>query len=776
MKKKEAFISERIKDVIQKVLLPIPQVIRKFQEKTEYLLVNPVENIPDEHNISKWTQFLPPLVQFKIKGLMNVTSEFKSKLLSDLKIGSTSQREKILVVESKIIQYSLAIQEKIQEVINKKKLILTNSANEPFVENACCNEKPGENAHGNSNSAIDYFIKEEPEIKAFNDIVQNLSNVLEDIHNIAEAPTSISKENTKNIYPPLSNEFSEDTIYRAFILYCRFTSLIPIAEDLLILCSDKPEYISKKDSVAEMIAKLKRDGRNYTNESFMRLMQIVNRKNIVNLTMDKPVMTPIQSMTSLLETFSNENEEVVYPALQKLLNQLLDTFDVAITEDNEEMRTLKNHLYKTNQSMKSELADFLKKHNTLSGRKLKNIGLIIDNVLKWNKDGQENVDGYGIPGKKQEKTEKEKHSRSGSGSRSGIENTISDDKTYQFIQFIKSYIHNILKTFPNIILNKVDYDKIQIPNYWGLSQNHGNDIKKIVKDHYVRLRQFYSENVLSNLLSTIQNKTKNLLLILETTPYLCDIEYKNKKVFSIFDKRTCILLFEQYFLLALMEYKNLTENDSMLFFSKNPEELVDLDDVFTIEDLEEKEQKTDVVNEQFEKEISLQGNKRELQASVANLIIVYLSIMRDHKDIVDKSYDNIMDKVFKIAEREKDTFTDRLKEMTDEERNVDTILKINKLGVWSKGLQKGLTSYVKETYDDERDLMDKITEIERKVRKGSGSDVVDGNVEQYIEDYLQELDADLEAEREAYDISNMTEDFYDGNFESDEVEDYEDHY
>jgi hypothetical protein len=34
----------------------------------------------------------------------------------------------------------------------------------------------------------------------------------------------------------------------------------------------------------------------------------------------------------------------------------------------------------------------------------------------------------------------------------------------------------------------------------------------------------------------------------------------------------------------------------------------------------------------------------------------------------------------------------------------------------------------------------------------------------------------LEAEREAYDISNMTEDFYDGNFESDEVEDYEDHF
>jgi hypothetical protein len=133
-----------------------------------------------------------------------------------------------------------------------------------------------------------------------------------------------------------------------------------------------------------------------------------------------------------------------------------------------------------------------------------------------------------------------------------------------------------------------------------------------------------------------------------------------------------------------------------------------------------------------------------------------------------------MDKVFKISEREKDTFTDRLKVMTDEERDADTILKANKLGVWSKGLQKGLTSYTKETYDDERELMDKITEIERNVRKNRN--VTDENIDQYTEDYLEQMDADADAEKDAYDMSRMTEDYDDGNFESDEVEDYEDHY
>ena len=212
----------------------------------------------------------------------------------------------------------------------------------------------------------------------------------------------------------------------------------------------------------------------------------------------------------------------------------------------------------------------------------------------------------------------------------------------------------------------------------------------------------------------------------------------------------------------------------MLFYEKEGEQVSSVEDIFTVEDLEEREQRVEVVNVRFENEITLQGNKKELKTNVANLLLTYLNIMNDHKDIIDRSYAEIMDKVFKISEREKDTFTDRLKDMTDEERDADTILKINKLGVWSKGLQKGLTNYTKETYDDERDLMDKITEIERNVRKNRN--VTDENVEQFVEDYLEQMDSDAALENEAYDMSRMTEDYDDGNFESDEVDDYEDHY
>ena len=141
--------------------------------------------------------------------------------------------------------------------------------------------------------------------------------------------------------------------------------------------------------------------------------------------------------------------------------------------------------------------------------------------------------------------------------------------------------------------------------------------------------------------------------------------------------------------------------------------------------------------------------------------------MKKHKELVNGSYENIMDRVFKLQEREKNTFTDRLKGLTDEERNVDNILKSNKLGVWSKGLQKGLTMYDKDVYDDERDAMDKITQIENNIRQQNG------NVDDFdVEDAMEEMDRELEIERDAYDMSDMNDDYDNGNFGGDEVDDY----
>jgi hypothetical protein len=199
------------------------------------------------------------------------------------------------------------------------------------------------------------------------------------------------------------------------------------------------------------------------------------------------------------------------------------------------------------------------------------------------------------------------------------------------------------------------------------------------------------------------------------------------------------------------------------------------DELFTEEFLEDNETKVDFMNTDTIVDTQLlSGNKKSLRQQVAYLLSIFIELMESQKDIIDVSYSDIMDKVLKLREREKDIITDRLQLLSDEERDADTILKINKLGVWSKGLQKGLTQYVKETYDEERDLRDDMDKLERKLRT-TNKNVTDDNIDEHVADFMEQQEIDNDIEREENNMNNFTDDYNDGNFDGDEVENYEDY-
>lgn len=731
---KETTVADKIKSFIDTYYISNVDVMQKCKDKLEYMLANPDEsNIPTDHELGKWFQFLPPLVPFKLKPITNISEEFKKQCLQDFKSGATCQREKILVIKSKIIFFSLAIQEQIQKVITKRTMLLKNSANEPFLENACCSEK------GNM-STIKYFAEEEPEIVIYNNIVRDLSYIIEDVNAVAKAPMFFCRENSKNIYAPLSDQYNDETIYRAFIVFCKFNSIVPISQELDAICNGKPDHFLNIDSISEKIRKLKQEGKNYNNTSLLRLLQYVNKKNIVNINVDTPVITQVQQLRNILEEISKDDETVVPAALMQNLDEALDTFDIAVTEDTEEMRKLKNYLGRVNKEMKNEVVEFIGKNAGLTKKNANDIKLYLNTLMEW-----------------------------GVSSNEAMKNSISDEATYNSIEFVKNYIHKIVNVFPDIIKNKVDYqNSIQIPSYWGLSKNHTNDIRNIINEYYKSLRPFYGDKVLSKILTTIPKTTKNLLQLALNTPYMSDIYYKGSKTYSIFDKRTCDMLFENYFLQVLLEFKKLSEDPNMLVREMGEDE----GDAFTVEDLEE----TALHLSAKPVATVLLGNIKDMRTRTAKMLAVFLTIMSNHKDIVDLSYDKVMEVVFKSKEREKDTFTDRLKAMTDEERDADTILKINKLGAWSKGLQKGLTTYVKETYDEEREYMEKIADIEKTLRKNKN--VVDENMDQYLEDYMENADAVADIEREENDIGwfngdDAGEDYFGAEQDKDDWEERE---
>jgi hypothetical protein len=738
-KTKQESISNKIKASIDEHLLGLSEVKRKIDEKTEYLLINNEIDIPIQHNIVNWRQFLPSLFPLKITNLLNISPEFESKLLTELKNGSPNQREKILIIQYKIIQFSLAIQEKIQNIVKKKQLLLTRSNNEPYLENACCNETSGQ-------STIQYFTNIDGQITEYNDIVNKLTNIMFDIIHYSKPILLYSNINTKNIYPSLSQEFSEETIYISFINFCHFNSLIPIDEDLIPLCIDKPK-LHDNNSITEIITRLKSEGRNYSNENFLRLLQLINRKNIVHINIDSQLVSSINKLTGVLEFIDDQNgeNEVVEPSLRKLITNALDTFDIATENVTAETKDLNNFLIKNILKMKTDIIGFINinKNSTTSKNTLKHMENTINNISEW---------------------ESNKSTRN-------IDTKISNDSLYNIVNFFKTFIKNTIDIFPNIILNQVDYNKVSIPSYWGLSGKHSNDIKKIIGESYDKLKVFYKDQSLYTILTKSQQTAKNIVLLSNVTPAFTLIKKKDKILKSVFDERTSKFLFEYYLLRVFINYIDLTDDDEMIVteIAKKTE----LDNVFTTDYLDELETREDIdISNRGKNDIVLiKGNKKMLKQKVANLLLVFIQIIEEHKTIANISYEDILDKVFKTKEREKDTITDRLKHMTDEERNADTILKINKLGVWSKGLQKGLTSYVKETYDEEREFMEQMMQYEKNVNTNNNKTGENINVD----DFIEQQEIDNEIEKEAYDMNGYTEDYENGNFEGDEVENYDDY-
>jgi len=268
-------------------------------------------------------------------------------------------------------------------------------------------------------------------------------------------------------------------------------------------------------------------------------------------------------------------------------------------------------------------------------------------------------------------------------------------------------------------------------------------------------------NQIYNILTTIKKSCVNLLKLSKETPCFTTIKYSEKVLKPIFDERTSRLLYEYYLLKVFITYIDLTDEDNMIV--NEIKEKNEVTDIFSIEFLEEQETKTDVImsSRSESNTLLLSGNKKDLRQKITRLIIAYTNIMNKQKDLIDYSYEDIQDRIFKLKEKEKDRMTDRLKLLTEDERDVDTALKINKLANYSIGLQKGLTSYERGFYDQEEAFREDMERAERAIRRKTGS-TNELDIDQ-LEQYLEEERINREIENEAYDMNYINEDFFNGN-------------
>ena len=87
---------------------------------------------------------------------------------------------------------------------------------------------------------------------------------------------------------------------------------------------------------------------------------------------------------------------------------------------------------------------------------------------------------------------------------------------------------------------------------------------------------------------------------------------------------------------------------------------------------------------------------------IAKIIATFIKMICKTKDKINFNSQEVKNKINRSKDKERQQITTTLGDMTKEQREVENIFKNHRLERWNKGLQKGLTQYDRDTYDDER--------------------------------------------------------------------------
>ena len=736
--KSSSYILKQLEFIITKYILPHEEIKNYIKEVKKYNITNPDTYIPEEHDISKWNNFLPPLKKISMKSIQDIGTVFKSKLAESLRKGSNTQLDYISEIRSKMRIYSFNIIELIEKIIHIDHVLLKSKSGEPFLENSCCYE-------GNNNT-LKYFIDKNPEIALINNKVVNLSDMYDATTIIGRASFLYNPNNTKRKLRVIDDGFSEKTIYRAFINYCNFNNNREINEDLKALCSTKPDNFNVNDTLDESIRKLKSNARNYSEKSLHQLLNVVNNSNKTIIEVKTPVLTNIDKLSNIMYDIDKENERPM--VFRSAFIKVIEQFELnELMNDTPEMRTLKNMLAKMNKNMQDEIILFVK--NNSSGMKT--------NIFRTFKESIETITDFKETG-------------------NNVLLNKSDETNFKMINFMKNTMRSITKEYPNIIQSNVNYfeeviyeddsdeeedaiiETITIPKHWGFSKKHENDIKNVMKTHYTDIKRFYGDEQINLLMKKMSIISTDIKKLSENTLFYAPIEFNNKGnddkpfKYSVFDIGLTSLLFNFYFLTALTDLINF----------QHDQEIINLH-------IKKTNTEEDILSEQLDDTI-LQGNKLELSEKISNIIFVFVKMVSTNKKAINYNYKLLSDLLIRSKEKEKDNMTKYFENKTQEERDIETLFMNNRLEQWGVGQQKGLHTYMKDTYDKERDEIDRIASHEVELNKRNI--VTDMNRDIFMLDMIAEENMNDQIDNEENLITYMGENDDPAEFGLDGDEEY----
>lgn len=316
-----------------------------------------------------------------------------------------------------------------------------------------------------------------------------------------------------------------------------------------------------------------------------------------------------------------------------------------------------------------------------------------------------------------------------------LDETLDKDVNINYwCNYLKNILNDFIILFPTIIINKVDTRNIKDVQHWDLSSKHYQDVNYFISDYYEKLIKFYDNDHLEKLMKYLITKLKPIKVFINHINYHSKTDIDDGTE-SVFDKTIVINTLVYLFFNTIHKYLY-TLDDELIKYEIFRDEEIDID----------------------------QDMEKSINILISDYIINILEMEVNNTNIIDYNNKKVVDKITKSKEIEKTIITDRLRDMNDEEREIENIFKNNKLGDWNIGLQKGLTQYVKENYDREREILEKQSINDKKmIDKGIVNEM---NREIYRLD--QEYDEMIqdEIDKENYDMGMIPDD---DDFDVDDV-------
>ena len=491
---------------------------------------------------------------------------------------------------------------------------------------------------------------------------------------MAQSTLLVDPQNSKIKFPLVSSEFSESTIIQGFIEFCHYNTEIPVNNRLLDYCLTKPEAYDKQKTLQDNIEIMKKHDVSYSIEAFNKLLDAVNKLNIIPLDMVHSVPSCLSQIRNLIDHMI-ESQNSLGPDFLTLYKNVLDTYSIDDVEGNTDIRELRNYLGENIKILEEYVFDYLNKFSDTSNKP--QLFEFISNIMEFNINGNDYF-------------------------------TSAEDETlYRAISFVKNSIYEYINVFPNIIINKVNYEEIKIPTHWKLSKDHNNDVKEIIKSHYKSFEKFYKDPTIIPYLEKNERELLDFLKLVEyTNLYASIIHLNNKETFSILDNRTTYQLFQYFFLFMIKHMFELTDDKSLLremIIPPMEEDIIVTTEINESDDLDEITE-LDVVR----------GEQKSIREKIANISVNMLNIFKKNKSTINYNVDMIKEKINRKKDKERHKITSTLRDMDREHREIENLFKNHRLERWNKGLQKGLTQYVAKSYDEERNDREKEQLMEKQ--------------------------------------------------------------